>query len=91
MKREDINEEIQKWIDEDLKNKAVLALLGENIDGGAYYSLNFNGSRELLCQMLANTFRLYPELREIADLALRSAKLSNLMDKQKRKRKIQQG
>lgn len=73
MKRENISNEIQKWIDEDLKNKAVLAILGENIEGFAYYSLNFNGNKDLFIQMLANCFSLNPGLRDVVRLALKAS------------------
>ena len=81
MKREDINNEIQKWIDEDLKNKAVLAILGENIEGFAYYSLNFNGNKDLFIQMLANSFSLNTGLRDVVRLALKASDMKVKMDK----------
>lgn len=81
MKRDDITEEIQKWIDEDLNNKAVLAILGENIEGFAYYSLNFNGNKDLFIQMLANSFSLNPGLRDVIRLALKASDMKNKIDK----------
>lgn len=92
MKREDITKEIQKWIDEDLNNKAVLAILGENIEGFAYYSLNFNGNKDLFIQILANSFSLNPGLKDVVRLALKSSDLKEKVNNPfQNKRKIPQG